>query len=206
MSSCSKTQRVVIRCRKFKRQPKAHHQGSSDCSHFSAAVCIDGNGHRYQTKYCSLGEIDVLLFPGTECSPSARGYFTDEGFEAYIDFLLDESKEGIPNDGRWRILVVDGYGSHTMVPTVLQKLLDRKIICVSMPSHTSHELQPLDVTCFRPTKYFWAWSLRHIYGTSSINDVTKYEAPYYFEIALRNGCTKQTIKNGFAATGKFHRN
>ena len=93
----------------------------------------------------------MLLFPGTECSPSARGYFTDEGFEAYIDFLVDESKEGIPNDGRWRILVVDGYGSHTMVPTVLQKLLDRKIICVSMPSHTSHELQPLDVTCFRPT-------------------------------------------------------
>ena len=201
LESCTKTQRVVIRCRQFKRQPKAQHQGSADRSHFSAAVCIDGNGHRYRTMYCSMGEISVLCFPHSVCIATKRGYFTDEAFEQYVDFLLDSSNDGIPNDGKWRILIVDGYGSHTMVPSVLQKLLNRNIICISMPSHTSHALQPLDVSCFRPTKYFWSWSLRHIYGISSINEVTKYEAPYYFEVALRNGCTVHTIKSGFSATG-----
>ena len=83
-----------------------------------------------------MGEINPYLMPGTECVSSANGYYTDECFEKYIDFLLDESKGGIPNDGRWRILIVDGYGSHTMVPSVLQKLSDRKIWMITMPSHT----------------------------------------------------------------------
>ena len=141
--------------------------------------------------------------PGTECVTTPRGYYTDEGFESYIDFLLDSTKGGIPNDGVWRILVVDGYGSHTMVPSVLQKLRNRNIVCLSMPSHTSHALQPLDVSCFRPTKYFWSWSLRYITGIGKICDITMYQAPYYFEVALLNGCTLRTIQNGFRTTGLY---
>ena len=98
---------------------------------------------------------------------------------------------------------MDGYGSHTMVPSVLQKLRNRKIVCLSMPSHTSHALQPLDVSCFRPTKYFWSWSLRYITGIGKICDITMYQAPYYFEVALLNGCTLRTIQNGFRTTGLY---
>ena len=145
----------------------------------------------------------VLLMPGTECVTTPRGYYTDEAFEQYIDFLLDSDKGGIPSDATWRILVVDGYGSHTMVPSVLQKLWDRKIMCLSMPSHTSHALQPLDVECFRPTKYFWSWSLRYISGIGNTCDLTMHQAPYFFEIALMNGCTVRTIENGFRTTGLY---
>ena len=55
-----------------------------------------------------------------------------------------------------RVLVVDGYGSHTLVPTVLQKFKDRCIfkLMIPMPSHTSHELQPLDVSCFLKPSIF----------------------------------------------------
>ena len=141
--------------------------------------------------------------PGTECVSSANGYYTDECFEKYIDFLLDESKGGIPNDGRWRILIVDGYGSHTMVPSVLQKLSDRKIWMITMPSHTSHALQPLDVSCFRPTKYFWSCSLRHLYGIGAFHQVNKHEAPYYFDLALQFGCSPATVASGFEATGLY---
>ena len=152
------------------------------------------------THFCSTGDIKPFLMPNTECIGTANGYYTDEAFETYIDFLLDESKGGIPNDGRWRILIVDGYGSHTMVPSVLAKLTERKIWMVTMPSHTSHALQPLDVSCFRPTMYFWSWSLRHLYGIGAFYDVSKYEAPYYFEVALRYGCSKPTIESGFKVT------
>ena len=177
--------------------------GSADRTHFSAAICIDACGHRYPTHFCKHGESNVLLMPGTEIVNTPRGYYTDEAFETYIDFLLDSSKGGIPDDGVWRILVVDGYGSHTIVPSVLKKMLDRHIMCVCMPSHTSQVLQPLDVSCFRPTKYFWSWSLRYITGIGGICDVTMYQAPYYFEIALMNGCTLRTIENGFRTTGLY---
>ena len=117
--------------------------------------------------------------------------------------MLDESKGGIPNDGRWRIMVVDGYGSHTCVPSVLRKFKERQILLITMPSHTSHALQPLDVSCFKPTKYYFSWCLRWIYGTRNIQSVQKLEAPAYFELALSEGCSQNTVKNGFRATGLF---
>ena len=43
------------------------------------------------------------------------------------------------------------------------------------------------------------FGLGHL-GSGSTYDVTKYEAPYYFEVALKNGCTGATIRNGFRAT------
>ena len=103
----------------------------------------------------------VLLMPGTECVTTPRGYYTDEAFEQYIDFLLDSDKGGIPSDATWRILVVDGYGSHTMVPSVLQKLWDCKIMCLSMPSHTH---MPCNHWMYHALgQYFWSWSLRYIH-------------------------------------------
>ena len=49
-------------------------------------------------------------------------------------------------------LCVCRFGPHIMYVDVLQKLKDRNIEVLCMPSHTSHILQVLDVTCFGPTK------------------------------------------------------
>ena len=117
--------------------------------------------------------------------------------------MLDPARGGIPDDGRWRILVVDGYGSHTCVPSVLRKFQKRHILMITMPSHTSHVLQPLDVSCFKPTKYYFSWCLRRVFMSRSIQAVQKAEAPSYFEMALSEGCCANTIKSGFRATGLF---
>jgi hypothetical protein len=108
----------------------------------------------------------LCFFPCAERVSSDHGYYTDECFEKYVDFLLDESKGGIPNDGHWRILVVDGYRSHTLVPSELQKFKDPDccILMITMPLHSSHELQPLDrctllqthkVLFLVPSSYLW---------------------------------------------------
>ena len=36
-----------------------------------------------------------------------KGYFTDAAFEKYIKFLVEQ----VPKDGKWRLLIMDGYGS-----------------------------------------------------------------------------------------------
>ena len=74
---------------------------------------------------------------------------------------------------------------------------------IIMPSHTSHELQPLDVSCFKPTKYFFSWCLWLIFGTKRIQEIQKLEAPKYFELALSEGFKPTTIINGFRATDIF---
>ena len=152
----------------------------------------------YETNECLCCVLTLA-----ERTSSERGYYTDRCFEEYVDFLLDPGRGGIPDDGRWRILVVDGYGSHTCVPSVLRKFQQRRIFMITMPSHTSHVLQPLDVSCFKPTKYYFSWCLRTIFKGRSVQAVQKTEAPSYFELALSEGCCASTIQNGFRATGLF---
>jgi hypothetical protein len=69
----------------------------------------------------------------------------------YVEFLLNQ----ISKDGKARLLVVDGYGAHTMCPEVIKLFMDRNIHVICMPSHTSQVFQPLDVTCFAPTKHYY---------------------------------------------------
>ena len=57
--------------------------------------------------------------------------------------------------GRYRMLIMDGHGSHATAG--FDKFCtERKIIPLYMPSHSSHLLQPLGVSCFS--------LLKHLYG------------------------------------------
>jgi len=60
----------VARIKKFQRHQKAQFQSSADRTHFSAAVCIDASGHRYKSHFCTMGDVDVIIPPGT-----GREYF-----------------------------------------------------------------------------------------------------------------------------------
>lgn len=69
-----------------------------------------------------------------------------------------------------------------------------------MPAHTSHILQPLDVSCFGP--------LKKVYGSQienkmrlGINHITKEEFLPAFHTAHRQVMTTENITSGFKATG-----
>ena len=53
----------------------------------------------------------------------------------------------------WRLLVMDGYGSHH-TREFLSYCEDHKIIPFDLPSHTTHLLQPLNVCVFQPLKHW----------------------------------------------------
>lgn len=50
------------------------------------------------------------------------------------------------------LIVLDGYGAHTNTGHALQMCRENNIVVLKMPSHTSHALQPLDVSVFAPYK------------------------------------------------------
>ncbi|KAK8103693.1 transposase [Apiospora kogelbergensis] len=52
---------------------------------------------------------------------------------------------------QWRLLVLDGHGSHTTAEFMMA-CLEAKIFLVYLPAHTSHILQPLDVGPFSTLK------------------------------------------------------
>jgi hypothetical protein len=55
------------------------------------------------------------------------------------------------NDGKQRLLLLDGHRSHLMA-RFIAFCIDKSIDLVVLPPHTSHILQPLDISVFSPLK------------------------------------------------------
>jgi hypothetical protein len=61
---------------------------------------------------------------------------------------------------RHRLLILDGHGSH-LTPEFVHYCKDNRIILLCLPPHTSHMLQPLDVSCFSPLKHWFKRECKH---------------------------------------------
>ena len=136
-------------------------------------------------------------------------------FESWISHFLEYLKSGPGIDHSKRhLLILDGHNSHVTLEVVkisMQFGLD----IVSLPSHTSHALQPLDVACFKPFKTAFRrcrdlWSLEN-----SKKEVGKQDLCEWTSRALQAALTPNNIKAGFrstriwlldrtATTGKMH--
>ena len=60
-----------------------------------------------------------------------------------------EPKERANNNPR--VLICDGFGSHETLE-ILEYCFETNIILCRIPSHTSHVLQPCDISVFGPLK------------------------------------------------------
>ena len=98
------------------------------------------------------------------------------------------------------LLILDGHNSYVILE-VVKISMEVGLDIVSIPSHTSHALQPLDVACFAPFKIaFWKyrdlWSMRNKNGT-----VGKQELCEWTSKALHNALTLHIIKSSFQKIG-----
>ena len=54
-------------------------------------------------------------------------------------------------NGRFMALVMDSLSSH-LQPEVLSLFRENRVVCIALPAHSSHRLQPLDLSVFAPYK------------------------------------------------------
>ncbi len=80
--------------------------------------------------------------------------------------------------GAWRMLVMNGYGSHH-TREFLSYCEDHKIIPFGLPSHTTHLLQPLDVCVFQPLKH---WHSEAINRAVQMSDETSSKVEFCHSI------------------------
>ncbi|KAK6823615.1 hypothetical protein PG987_013872 [Apiospora arundinis] len=129
--------------------------------------------------------------------PTSNGW-TDN--ETGLDWIRHFDKHtAARTKGTYRMLVIDGHESH--VSAEFQAFCKEKnIITVSMPPHSSHLLQPLDVGCFGPLKRAYG---REIEGfmKSHINHITKVEFLIAFRAAFSKVFTPDNVKAGFRRAG-----
>ncbi len=89
---------------------------------------------------------DNVLFAVSE-----TGYINDKITLQWLKHFEQHTRQR--QNGAWRLLVLDGYGSHCTVDFVT--FCDRhKIVPLCFPPHATHLMQPLDVVVFAPYKHY----------------------------------------------------
>jgi hypothetical protein len=71
-------------------------------------------------------------------------------FKEFLSFFKRSIPSGISLTNK-HLFILDGHGSHITLE-VIEQAKEFGLDIITLPSHTSHALQPLDVVCFKPFK------------------------------------------------------
>lgn len=96
----------------------------------------------------SLGQLPV----GSLVEVSKSGWIDKDLFLAWFEHFISHLPRRLPNEKV--VLIMDGHRSHES-NTLFAEALVNDVELISLPSHTSNRLQPLDVSVFGPFKRSW---------------------------------------------------
>jgi hypothetical protein len=102
-------------------------------------------------------------------------------------------------DYRYRMLILDGHGSHLTVPFI-RFCMRNRIVLLCLPAHTSHMLQPLDVGVFSPHKYYYRRASENILRDTHQAIPKSHFINIYVKIRSQ-ALTVSNIKSGFIRAG-----
>ncbi|MCO5569309.1 hypothetical protein L7F22_023021 [Adiantum nelumboides] len=128
-----------------------------------------------------------------------KAWMTGKLFQAWINHF----KHSIDQDmgfSQQQLLILDGHGSHVSLEVVASTYKVGKDI-VTLPAHTSHKLQPLDVSVFKSLKGNFKkeraiWQLKIANSQASKSELASIASK-----AITLSLTETNIKAGFRAIG-----
>lgn len=133
---------------------------------------------------------------GTEIAMTEKGWVTEEAFKLWLHHFNRYRTQGKV------ILILDGHATHTSFAVVdLCESLEIELVLI--PPHTSHALQPLDVSFFKPLKAYYnqhatTWQHSHPH-----KGITKVAFGGLFKEAWNQAATVGNAAKGFQKTGIF---
>jgi len=135
---------------------------------------------------------------------SPTGWTNDDlGFEWLTTIFDPHTKEQASNGLRWRLLFVDGHSSHLNM-RFIDWCGQNRILLMAYPPHSTHRLQPLDVSLFNPLANFYSQNLNTwMQKSAGIANMSK---RYFYELfwpAWQRAFTKNNIQSGWKKTGLY---
>lgn len=128
---------------------------------------------------------------------SDNGWTTDQlGLEWIKHFNTHTESR---TKGTHRLLILDGHSSHA-TPEFDQYCMANNIVTLYMPAHTSHLLQPLNVSCFSPLKRSYGQEVQESVR-QGIHHIDKDDFLTTYSRVRPLVFTDQNIRSGFRATG-----
>jgi hypothetical protein len=138
--------------------------------------------------------------PGWHYGVSENGYNDSKISLVWLKRVFDAETRARAN-GKPRVLICDGFGTHETLE-ILEFCFENNIILCRLPSHTSHKLQPCDVSVFAPLKTAYRDQVERL-NRGGINTIGKEHFTYLYAPARERTLTKKNIIAGWAATGLF---
>ena len=133
--------------------------------------------------------------PDTLYACSATGWINEELYSRWFDFFL----ERIPPT-RPVLLIADGHPSHISID-VIEKARVNNVHLLCLPSHTTHPLQPLDVSVFKPFKSNFNKACRELVNKNPGRVVTTNDITSLIAKAWPLSLTPVNIMSGFKKCG-----
>jgi hypothetical protein len=174
----------------------------------SVLVCVNAVGYHILSFYIFCGknfQRDYIkqCEDGASMAMQAKAWMTGQLFKSWIGhFVKNVCDYGLGISLTCRhLLILDGHGSHvTMEVVKIARSVGLDLLI--LPLHTSHAMQPLDVSCFKPFKQaFWLfkdfWTLQNKSKRASKEVLAKWVSTALEKVLSEN------IKSGLRTTRIF---
>jgi hypothetical protein len=138
--------------------------------------------------------------PGWHFGFSENGYNDSKINLEWLTRVFDPQTREIAN-GKPRVLISDGFATHETLE-VLEFCFANNIILCRLPSHTSHKLQPCDISVFGPLKTAYRDQVERL-NRGGVDTIGKQHFTYLYQPARDRAITKRNILAGWAAAGLF---
>lgn len=136
--------------------------------------------------------------PGTIFCCQDKGWMNAEVFRHWIEHFVAVVK---PSTQEKVLLILDGHSSHTQSLAAIEVARRHGIIMLSLPSHCTHRMQPLDVAFFKPLNTYFGSAIGTKLRENPGRRLTTEHIASLVGMAFPRAATMETAINGFRATG-----
>lgn len=136
--------------------------------------------------------------PGTVLSAQEKGWMCSEGFCLWLKHFISIVK---PTKDCKVVLVLDGHVTHAKNLEAINIAREAGVRMVSLPPHTMHRLQPLDVAFFAPLGTYYDESMRSWMRKHPGRAVTTWQVAELFGEAYGKAASVGIAMSGFRASG-----
>jgi hypothetical protein len=201
MGLCT-TSKVITSTERSER-PRTVIQGNREW--VTIVECISSGGHTIPPLIILKGKEhqatwyqELLLPTDWKIAMSPNGWTNDLIGLCWLKTIFEPFSKQY-SKGAKRLLILDGHSSHLTAEFDLF-CKENAIICLCMPPHSSHLLQPLDVGLFGPLKRAYGKLVEQMMVAGN-NHIDKQDFLSLYPTARKAVFTQDNIYGGFAGAG-----
>ena len=136
--------------------------------------------------------------PCTVFEAQDSGWMDREIFVRWLQHFINNVKT---SKAKPVLLVLHGHSSHTGNLHAIDLARDNGVMLLSLPPHTTHRLQPLDVSYFKPFNTYFDQASDTWLRSNPGRRITVYEVASLMNEAFKKAGVVNTASNGFKKTG-----